>query len=203
MAQLKQKAWSIILVGLITSLVAAFFLLFTQPAYRADMNFLITLKNATDKDYYTVSRSAEYVGKALSEVVVSEQFLEMTFEKNLLDRKEFPVDKKERLKQWNEMVSVSRGSDFGFLKIRIFGESSRESQRVAKAVSEILSTNTENFLGENSSVEMKVLSGPIVERNPSFSELIAAGLGGLFLGMFAAAFVILYRSAAPYPEAYR
>lgn len=193
LAQIKERIWNIILVGLFISFCFGFFLVLSQPSYRADTAFLITFKDATEKDYYTVSRSAEYVGKALAEVVVSERFLDTAIEAGLMSPTGFSADKKERLKQWTEMVSVSRGADFGFLNIRVFGDTSRATQRTAKAVTDILTTKTRDFLGETANVEMKILSGPIVERSPTFFELLFAALGGFILGATVYIFLLLLR----------
>lgn len=198
LAQIRENIGNIILVGLVVAVCAGSFLIFSQSPYRADTAFLITFKDSTEKDYYTVSRSAEYVGKALSEVVVSERFLDTAVEAGLVNPGSFSTDKKERLKQWNKMVSVSRGADFGFLNVRVFGNTSLGTQRTAKAVAEILTTKTAEFLGSTANVEMKILSGPIVERNPTFSELVLAALGGFVLGATLRVFLILlYLSGVP------
>lgn len=182
------------------SVCSGLLLIFSQPAYRADTAFLITFKDATQKDYYTVSRSAEYVGKALSEVVVSERFLDAAIEAGLLSPTAFLPDKKERLKQWTDMVSVSRGADYGFLNVRVFGETSRATQRTAKAVTEILTIKTTDFLGDTANVEIKILSGPIVERNPTFPELMFAAIGGLILGVALQVFIMLFRISQVFRE---
>lgn len=193
LAQIKEKTKNIVLIGLVVAVCFSSFLIFSQSPYRADTAFLITFKDSTEKDYYTVSRSAEYVGKALTEVVVSERFLDTAIRDGLVSSGNFSTDKKDRLKQWSEMVSVSRGADFGFLNVRVFGNTSMSTQRTAKAITEILTTKTANFLGDTANVEMKVLSGPIVERNPTFSELTLAAIGGFILGATLQVFFLLFR----------
>lgn len=199
-AQMREKIWNIILIGLAVSVCSGLFLIFSQSPYRADTAFLITFKNSTETDYYTVSRSAEYVGKALSEVVVSERFLDTAIAAGFVNPSSFSPDKKERLKQWTKMVSVSRGADFGFLNVRVFGDTNPSTQRTAKAVAEILTTKTKDFLGDTANVEMKILSGPIVERNPSFTELVLAALGGFILGAALSVFLLLFRLSGTYRE---
>ncbi len=92
--ELKRKMGLILFFGIAVSLLAFFSLLIFQPAYRADIDFLVSPKNATGSDYYTLSRSSEYLGKALAQIVVSEKFMEAGFDSGMVDRAEFPIDKK-------------------------------------------------------------------------------------------------------------
>lgn len=193
---LKQKTGLIIFSGVIVSALAFFILLFSQPAYRADIDFLVSPKNATGSDYYVLSRSSEYLGKALDQIVVSEKFMEAGFDSGMVDRMEFPIDKKDRLKQWGDTVSVSRGSEGGMLHVRILANSSRSVERTAKSVTDILSNKAGEFLGSGSEVDIRILSGPIIDRNPSFGELIAGSVGGFILGALFVIFYSLYRMSA-------
>lgn len=193
---LKQKKGLILFSGVIVSALAFFILLFSQPAYRADIDFLVSPKNTAGSDYYSLSRSSEYLGKALAQIVVSEKFMEAGFDSGMVDRAEFPIDKKDRLKQWGDTVSVSRGSEGGMLHVRVLAESSRSVERTSRAVTDILSHKAGEFLGSGSEVDIRILSGPIIDRNPSFGELIAGSVGGFVLGAFFVIFSVLYRMSA-------
>lgn len=194
--ELKRKTGLIIFSGVAVSVLVFFSLLVFQPAYRADIDFLVSPKNATGTDYYSLSRSSEYLGKALAQVVVSEKFMEAGFDSGLVDRTEFPVDKKDRLKQWSDTVSVARGSEGGMLHVRVLAKSGRSVERTARAVTDILSNKAGEFLGSGSDVDIRILSGPIVDRNPSLGELIAGTFGGFILGAFFVIFSVLYRLSA-------
>lgn len=194
--ELKRKTGRILFSGIIVSALAFSFMLFSQPAYRADIDFLVSPKNATGSDYYSLSRSSEYLGKALAQIVVSEKFMEAGFDSGMVDRAEFPIDKKDRLKQWSDTVSVSRGSEGGMLHVRVLAKSGRSVERTAKAVTDILSNKAGEFLGSGSEVDIRILSGPIVDRNPSFGELVAGSIGGFILGTFFVIISLLYRMSA-------
>lgn len=194
--ELKRKTGRILFSGIIVSALAFSFMLFSQPAYRADIDFLVSPKNATGSDYYSLSRSSEYLGKALAQIVVSERFMEAGFDSGMVDRAEFPIDKKDRLKQWSDTVSVSRGSEGGMLHVRVLAKSGRSVERTAKAVTDILSNKAGEFLGSGSEVDIRILSGPIVDRNPSFGELVAGSIGGFILGTFSVIISLLYRMSA-------
>jgi hypothetical protein len=194
--ELKRKTGRILFSGIIVSALAFSFMLFSQPAYRADIDFLVSPKNATGSDYYSLSRSSEYLGKALAQIVVSEKFMEAGFDSGMVDRAEFPIDKKDRLKQWSDTVSVSRGSEGGMLHVRVLAKSGRSVERTAKAVTDILSNKAGEFLGSGSEVDIRILSGPIVDRNPSFGELVAGSIGGFILGTFSVIISLLYRMSA-------
>ncbi len=194
--ELKRKTGLILFSGAIISMLAFFSLIFFQPAYRADIDFLVSPKNATGSDYYSLSRSSEYLGKALAQIVVSEKFMEAGFDSGMVDRAEFPIDKKDRLKQWSDTVSVSRGSEGGMLHVRVLAKSGRSVERTAKAVTDILSNKAGEFLGSGSEVDIRILSGPIVDRNPSFGELVAGSIGGFILGTFSVIISLLYRMSA-------
>lgn len=191
--ELKRKTGLILFSGVVVSIIAFFSLLMFQLAYRADIDFIVSPKNAMGTDYYSLSRSSEYLGKALAQIVVSEKFMEAGFDSGLVDRTEFPVDKKDRLKEWSDTVSVSRGSEGGMLHVRVLAKSSRSVERTAKAVTDILSNNATDFLGSGSEVDIRILSGPIVDRNPSLAELAFGTIGGFILGAFFVIFSVLYR----------
>lgn len=191
--ELKRKTGLILFFGISIGTLAFFSLLFLQPAYRADIDFLVSPKNATGTDYYALSRSSEYLGKALAQIIVSEKFMEAGFDSGMVERSEFPVDKKDRLKEWGNTVSISRGSEGGMLHVRVLAQSSRSVERTAKAVTDILSNKAGEFLGSGSEVDIRILSGPIVDRNPSLSELMAGTIGGFILGAFSIIVSLLYR----------
>ncbi len=79
------------------------------------------------------------------------------------------------------------------LHVRVLAKSSRSVERTAKGVTDILSNKASDFLGSGSEVDIRILSGPIVDRNPSIAELVAGTIGGFILGTFFVIFSVLYR----------
>jgi len=155
-----------------------------QAPYRSSTDFMISSAQ-NGQDYYTATRSAEYMSRVLSEVVYSESFINTILETGDIDSNFLPKDKKDRLKQWAQMLSVNKNPELGFIKVVISGSSEREVSRISQAMTIVLTEKSGEFFGNgNEAVNVKLLSGPIIEANPSGSLLSFIAIAGFLLGYF-------------------
>jgi len=155
-----------------------------QAPYRSSTDFMIS-SHQNGQDYYTVTRSAEYMSRVLGEIVYTEKFIDTVIETGSIDTNFLPKDKKNRLKQWAQMLSVNKNPELGFIKVVISGSSEREVSRISQAVTVVLTEKSGEFFGNgNDTVNVKLLSGPIIEANPSGSLLSLIAIAGFLFGYF-------------------
>ncbi|MCX6763289.1 MAG: hypothetical protein NTZ97_00935 [Candidatus Moranbacteria bacterium] len=94
-----------------------------------------------------------------------------------------PVNKKDRLEKWSEIVKISKTSNLGLLHIEVFGDTQKQVTETSDAILAVLTTKNFSFLGRGQDLDIRIMSGPIVEKNPSISEIIFAAIGGILIGM--------------------
>ncbi len=112
----------------------------------------------------------------------SEKFIGAVIETGAVDGNFLSGDAKDRLDEWGKMVKVSNNPDVGTLHIEVYDNGDRDALRIAQAVGNVLTEKNSLFRsGDEKSVEIRTLSGPIVEKNPSVERLsLVSGSGFLF-----------------------
>ncbi|OIP58368.1 MAG: hypothetical protein COZ29_02680 [Candidatus Moranbacteria bacterium CG_4_10_14_3_um_filter_45_9] len=165
----------------IIGIVGAFTL---QAPYRANADFMI-LSIQEGQDYYTATRSAEYRSRVLSEILYSESFINALVDTGSVDANFLPRDKKNRLEKWSKMLEVKKNPELGFITVAVSGESEREVSKISQAVSTVLSEKSGTLFGNGGDkVSVRLLSGPIIEANPSATKLSFIVLASLLFGFF-------------------
>lgn len=191
---LRRNAGTIAFVGILASAAAMAFVFLTGADYEVRTDYLVSQEGVESKDYYTVARSAEYMGKILGEVMYSEKFMNAAVETGQMSQDFFPAGKQNRLKAWSAAVKVKKQLDLGILSVTVLHDNDREAMRVSQAISQVLVEKNNLFLGTGEKpVPVSILSGPIIERNPSMKEVLAAVFGGFFFGALLASLVVFFR----------
>ncbi len=168
---------AIAVLGVVIAFVA-------QERFRASADFMISSAQE-GQDYYTATRSAEYMSRVLSEIVYSESFIAAVVDTGRVDVNFLPRDKKDRLEEWSRMLAVKKNGELGFIRISVAGASDREVSRISQAIIAALSEQGGALFGDGGDkVRVRLLSGPIIENNPSGSELMGIMLAGLIGGIF-------------------
>lgn len=191
-ALLRQKFGIIFLGGILLAVLTFFFLVISEKNFKVSTTFLIIQNNSGTQDYYSLSKSAEYISRILSESVTSELFINEAVNTGKVNREFLPFDKKNRLKEWNKMVNIRRDSELGILEVEIENDSQKEALAISQALAIVLTEKNNIFRGENENISVKILSGPIIERNPSLTKTILSALGGFVLGILIGTAVIYY-----------
>jgi len=183
------------LAGLLFSALAVLFTVFFSPKYSVRTDFLITQEATEGKDYYALTRSSEYASKILTEVIGSDRFIDEVFGTGKLDSDFLPSGKRERLREWNKLVSVGSEADLGIIRVTVSGDRLLETQKTAQAVEEIITGKNGVFFGSGErNMPIHVLSGPISQRNPDFATFSSVALGAFFLGFLIALSVVFLRN---------
>ncbi|NTW27511.1 MAG: hypothetical protein HGA36_04260 [Candidatus Moranbacteria bacterium] len=193
LAPIKKKFATIMLIGLLTAALSFFILVVKEKNFKVSTDYLIVQNQTTSQDFYTLSKSAEYIGKILNEGVYSEIFIGEVVKTGKVSPEFLPFDKKEKLKTWSNAVSVGLNPDLGIINVQVFDNDQKKALAISDAIAEVLSTKSNLFYGAGQNIDVKVLSGPVLEKNPSLMNIIAVSVGGFALGIMLSALWVISR----------
>lgn len=163
--------------------------------YQSGMDFLVVQSNTQGQDFYSLFKSSEYLSKVLSEAIYSERFIDAVVETGKINGQFLPANKKERLDEWRKMVDVQKNLELGVLSVTVKSDNDRDASRVMSAISEVLIERNSLFRsGDDKSVEIRVLSGPILEMQPTLKTILSVIIGGFLSGIFLISFVLILKS---------
>lgn len=172
-----------LVVGVLIAVFGIVVAFVAQERFKASADFMIS-STQEGQDYYTATRSAEYMSRVLGEILYSENFITAVVDTGRVDVNFLPRDKKTRLDDWSKMLQVKTNSELGFIRVSISGGSEREVSKISQAVITVLNEKGNELFGGGEKVSVRLLSGPIIENNPAPSELSIIVLAGLIFGFF-------------------
>lgn len=179
----------IILSGILFTFIISMVFVLNSHNFRGRTDFLIVQSGASDRDLYSLSKSAEYIGNVLSDAIHSELFIDETMKLNRVGTNVFPVNARDRLKAWERTVSVRKNFQSSILSVEVVGDNGLEVLQLSKAIADVLAHKNHLFrTGSPEEVTVRVLSGPIIEKTPNEKELAAVGGGSFLAGVLLAAF---------------
>lgn len=203
-ALIRSKVGTLVLWGLLFGALGFFGLTLTEKPFQTKTDFLVVQANAGNQDFYTQFKSSEYLGKILSEAVVSERFIDALVETGKVNKEFLPFDKAQRLATWSKMVSVDKNLELGILSVTIKGDRDRDVARIMDGVTQVLTEKNVLFRGgDEKSVEIRVLSGPILSENPGMAKILKVVLAAFLAGVFIATFFTVIKSEARMKPVYR
>jgi len=188
----KEKLGAIILMGVLAASLSFLTLVASQKNFKAGTDFLIIQNQTESQDFYSLFKSAEYVRDVLSESVYSELFINEVIKTEKVNGEFLPFDKRKRLKEWNKIVKVKSGSQPGIISVEVLGNNRKEVLNISESIIEVMITKNQIFRGEGN-LEVKVLSGPIIEKNPGLNDIIMIVIGGFALGFLISLISIYYK----------
>lgn len=190
---IKAKKGTIILTGVLIAALSFLFVVVSQKNFKASTDFLVVQDKDGEQDYYSLSKSAEYIGKILSEAVYSDLFIDEVIKTKKVSGEFLPFDKKARIEQWNKIVKVTRNPEVSMLSVTVYGNNREDSVKITEAISQVLTTKSYLFRGSGQNIDVRILSGPIVEKNPSLENIILVILGGFIVGALLSTVLLFYR----------
>ena len=179
----KKYLGTAILAGLFLGAISFLILIITQKSFRSNTDILIVQNQEGAVDYYAMSRSADYLSSILSEAVYSEKFLDEAIASGKFSGGIFFGNQREKLKIWQETISIKKNPIAGILTLEIFGNTERQASDISAGVLDVLINKNSTFLGANQNLKIQILSGPITEKNPSVSKIILTSFTGFLVGM--------------------
>lgn len=192
----KKYIGTAILAGLFLGAVSFLILIITQKSFRSNTDILIVQSQEGTTDYYTMSRSVDYLSSILSQAIYSEKFLDETVNTGKISASLFPSDQTKRLNAWQKTINIKKNSTAGILSLEIFGDTENQTSNISAGALDVLINKNSMFLGTNQNLKIQILSGPIVKENPSFFQIILASLGGFLVGIILVFMWVIYRIPA-------
>ncbi|MBP6929307.1 MAG: hypothetical protein KBB77_00035 [Candidatus Moranbacteria bacterium] len=195
LSTLRSKIGTLLLWGVLFGALGFFGLMVTEKPFQTKMDFLVVQTNAGNQDFYTQFKSSEYLGNVLGEAIFSERFVNAVVETGKVNAEFLPFNKKDKLKAWKEMVAVQKNMELGIISVTVSGKSEREISRTMDAIAVVLAERNSLFRGgDEKSVEIRVLSGPILEQNPTLSKIAKVVMAAFLAGVFVATFFVVVKS---------
>lgn len=182
LALIKKKMPSVLFWGMLVATLSFWVLLVKEENFKVNTDYLIVQNNSSNQDYYTLSKSAEYIGKVLKEGTYSELFIDEVIKTGKVNSEFLPFNKKDRLEQWSKKVQVNLNQELGIINVYVYDDNQKQAQAISEAVSEVMTKKNNLFRGEGQNIEIKVMSGPVVEKNPSVANIIIVLIAGFVLG---------------------
>ncbi|GBE16662.1 chain length determinant protein [bacterium BMS3Abin15] len=192
LALIKQKVGILILVGVLVAALSFLFLVVTEKNFKVSTDFLVVQDQTESQDFYSLSRSAEYISGILSESVYSELFVDEVVKVGEVNEEFLPFDRKKRLKEWSNIINVTRNAQVGIISIETFSNDPKEALRISESIANVMTTKNYLFRGKVG-LDVRVLSGPIAEKNPDINKIISVAVGGFLLGFLISLAWVYYR----------
>lgn len=191
-----QKNWEI--VALITgiALVATLVIAVISPfKYMATSKILIIQNQLANLDAYTSTKSAEKIGKNLTEVVASTTFYDEVVKANPRIALEFSQDEVERRKEWKKDVEAEIVPETGILNISAYNTDKKLAAELAQTVTMVLINKGRDYHGGGDSVTMKVIDNVYVGKYPVRPNLPMNLAFAIVLGLVSGSVFVVLQEA--------
>lgn len=184
---IKGKIGTILLSGILLGSLSFLSLVLTQKNFKVTSDFLIVQNQAGAQDFYTTAKSTEYIGKILGDAVYSDLFIDEVINSGSIANKEFlPFDKKDRMDEWEERVKVDDNFSVGRITVANFDNDRAQALETSKAIADTLNKKNNLFRGNDQNIEVRIISGPTIEKNPSGLNILFSIVIGFLAGVFVA-----------------
>lgn len=148
-----------VIIGLIVTLL--------QPLKYSSKSRLLILQPNTSSDAYTVSKSNEYVGGLISEVIYSGSFLDSLKASNsIFDRNYFNDTYKKNVKKWGETVFARSSGSTGVIDIEIYHTNPEEAKNISNAVNQLIISGQSPYKFNPEQTKISIIDEPVVSSFP-------------------------------------
>lgn len=196
---LRSKIGTMVLWGFLFGALGFFVLMVTEKPFQTKTDFLVVQANATSQDFYSLFKSSEYLGKVLSEAIYSERFIDALVETGKVNKEFLPFDKGKRLAAWSKMVQVEKNLELGILSVTVKGDRERDIVRAMSGIVQVLTEQNALFRGgDEKSVEIRILSGPILSESPDLTKMVKVTVAAFLAGLFLSAFFVVVKAETRY-----
>lgn len=189
--------WEVIALVTGIAVVVTLLLAVVSPfKYRATAKVLIIQNQVANLDAYTATKSAEKIGKNLTEVISNSIFYNEVVKANPAIANEFSSDNLKRRKEWQKDVETTIISETGVLQLSVYNVDKQKAAEILQSISAVLLARGQEFHGGGDAVTMKVIDDIYVSKYPvrpnvpmNLAFALVAGL------VFGTLLVILQESA--------
>ena len=185
---LRRKAGTIFTIVFVSVMLTVGVSLLFPLRYGSESRLLV-VQNTAGSDPYAISRSNEYLGNVLSQVVYSGSFYNMVLESSYnIDPAYFNTTYRDQLKIWNRTVKTRTVGDTGIIEINVYHVNPDQAQQISLAINDILINKNSLYQGGGQSVKINVIDQPIVSSypvKPNIPQNLALALfGSLLMAIF-------------------
>ncbi|MCX6800533.1 MAG: hypothetical protein NT091_05310 [Candidatus Falkowbacteria bacterium] len=185
--QIITTKWRDILNVTLLACILASIITVVQPLkYRSSMNLLVIQEGTVNLDYYTASKSTQYLSDILTQVIYSSSFFDNVMNSGFKINNNFSTDEQKRKKEWAKTVDAAAMKDTGIISVDAYSTDRNQVEQIVQAVSYILKTKNSEYHGSGDSVKVKIIDQPITTNWPVrpnlFSNLAIGAITGLFVG---------------------
>lgn len=188
-ATIFKKRKSIVLFFVLSFLLIAAAITFSQPLKYSASSRLLIIQEGTSSDPYSIAKANQYLGSLLAESAYSGSFFELLSSSNnaSINWSYFNGTYKQQIKTWKKTIYARSVSDTGIIEIEIYHPNPEQARQISLAVDNMLMTQNNLYQSSNSNLKIKVIDQPIVSSFPVKPNLFvnfgAALLFGLLLGL--------------------
>ncbi len=183
--QILKRDWSIIaLIVAITVVVALVFSIIQPFKYRATSKILIIQNQVSYLDAYTATKSAEKIGKNLTQVISSSSFYNDVVELNPKVANIFSKDSNDRRKEWIEDVNAKVVPETGILELNVYHQDRKVATELLKTIDFILVNDSNKYHGGGSTVSLQVIDDVYLSKYPVKPNLPLNLFFGFAFGYF-------------------
>lgn len=181
---LRRKKQTIITLILIGTMLVTLVSLINPLKYGVSSRLLVT-QDSSNTDAYSLSRSNEYLGNLLAQVVYSGSFYDKVLDSRYdVSKSYFGGEYGKQIKQWRKTISTRTRQDAGIIEVNIYHTDILEAKKIALAVNHILINENEDYHGGNN-ILINVIDQPLasdypVKPNVPYNAAFAAGISLLF-----------------------
>jgi len=187
---IRKKKQTIFIIMLISSMLVLLFLVIQPLKYDVSSRLLV-IQNSANADAYTLSRSNEYLGNLLAEVVYSSSFYEQVkASKYNIDENYFSGTNNQQIKTWQDTVATRAQGNTGIIDINIYHPNVLEAKKISLAVNDILvNRNYEYHGGQN--IKINIIDEPLASPYPTKPNIPFSLAATLFIS-FVLALIYIY-----------
>lgn len=167
---------SIIVVTVVVSL-------FMPQQYRAQAKLLVIQHQSQSLDAYLAAKSAEKVGKVLSEIVYSSSFFDEVWQAGFNIGTDWGETPRDRRKIWKKRVSLNPIPQTSLIEINTYHTDGVSVEQLAQAMIYVLVERGSQYHGGGDQVQIKLVDKPIVSNYPVRPNLLFNALTALLIGL--------------------
>ena len=185
---------TVIKVTIVVIILTLAISLILPQQYRSQTKLLIIQKQSLSLDAYLASKSAEKIGKLLSEVVYSSSFFDKVWQAGFNIGTDWGANEKQRRQLWENRIELKSIPQTSLLEINTYHQDRAQAEQLAQAVIYVLVEQGAQYHGGGDQVEIKMVDKPITSTYPVRPNLVVNTVWGLLLGLLIGLFYIYLKS---------
>ncbi len=188
--------WEIVALIMGIAILLALVISLLQPfQYAATTKILIIQKQELNTDAYTATKSAERIGKNLSNIIFTSSFYNEVIGSNSIFSDKFSQDSRERRKQWDKNIEVNVTPETGILEISAYDVDKSYAAQLVRSIAYVLVSKGAEYHGGGTSVEIKIVDDLLMSKYPQRPNIILNSVLAMLIGfLFGSALVVLNES---------